>query len=138
MNGLIILLIILLGSLIINQIISSFTNIEGLASLEESKSDKEKKKLPPPATKNKKCDPSVSRKVSDNEAKNNRDFKTLKKGYGGLKLKLALMKDKNSELQSQVNATEEENKKTKKDMKKNEKQLRQSQIVKSTKTKNIF
>ena len=45
MNGLIILLIILLGSLIINQIISSFTNIEGLASLEESKPDKEKEEL---------------------------------------------------------------------------------------------
>ena len=121
MNGLIVLLIILLGSLILNQIVSNFSVIEGLDVA--------------------KCDPKVLRKVKERSAKNNREFKTLQKAYGGLKMKVSLMKDQDNKLQNKMDANKEDKKRTDKAMKENEKKLRQAEIVKSNKTNdpnNIF
>jgi uncharacterized protein YjhX (UPF0386 family) len=121
MNGLIVLLIILLGSLILNQIVNNFSIVEGLDLA--------------------KCDPEVLRKVKEKSAVNNREFKTLKKAYGGLKMKVSLMKDEGNKLQNQMDRNKEDKERTDKALKVNEKRIRQAKIVKSVQTddpNNIF
>ena len=118
MNGLIVLLIILLGSLILNQIINNFSIVEGLDLT--------------------KCDPKVLRKVKDRSVKNNREYKTLQKAYGGLKMKVSLMKDTDDELQEKMDKNKEDKEKTDEKVEENEKKIRQAKITQSQQSDGRF
>jgi peptidoglycan hydrolase CwlO-like protein len=111
MNGLIVLLIILLGALILNQVVNNFSIVEGLDLA--------------------KCDPKVLRKVKESSAKNSREFKTLQKAYGGLKMKVSLMKDQDDKLQDKMDANKEDKEKTDKELAENEEKIRNAKIVQS-------
>lgn len=89
MNSFIILLIILLGSLILNQIFNKMYNItEGI----DTKTIVEKCKCP-------KCD---ADKVKKKASKNNANYKTLVGDYKDLKLQLKVVKDQNGKIQNKL------------------------------------